>query len=73
MELSDLGVSIGLKLVPLVGIGSSLVYKITARDLDLTVNLYIMLLEQKVHNICWSLYVKFNSLQKNIFNESITA
>ena len=48
--LSDLGISIGLKLVPLARIGSSLVYKITARGLDLTVNLYIMLLEQKVHN-----------------------
>ena len=45
--LSDLGISIGLKLVPLVGIGSSLVYKITARGLDLTVNLYIIPLEQK--------------------------
>ena len=45
--LSDLGISIGLKLVPLARIGSSLVYKIIARGLDLTVNLYIILLEQK--------------------------
>ena len=50
VNLSDLGISIGIKLVPLVGIGSLLVYKITARGLDLTVNLYIMLPEQKVHN-----------------------